>query len=130
MRTIIVWADYTWTDAEDFDYEKDWSWMSDDYMEIEVPESLDDDEIEQWLKDREKRPKQYLYCNHRLIATVISLDHAIDHMFENEEMMDVLQFELQDDGTRCMITPWLEDSMEVTYLLSDTGNLGHIGEGN
>lgn len=28
---IVMWPNGTWTHYDDFDYERDWAWMSDDY---------------------------------------------------------------------------------------------------
>ena len=36
---IAVWADYTWCHIEAIE---EYTWMSDDYMEIHVPESVFD----------------------------------------------------------------------------------------
>jgi hypothetical protein len=52
MEKIAVWADYTWC-FDDEELEEMTKCMSDDYMLIKVPESIED--IDQWLQ--ETRPQ-------------------------------------------------------------------------
>lgn len=54
-RKVVVWPDLTWVDYDDFDYEKDWKWKSDDYTEILVPGDLHDEDVERWLSDHAKK---------------------------------------------------------------------------
>ena len=43
MQTIIVWPDGTWCYLEDV---HDFSWKSDDFQRVHLPEEMDSDEID------------------------------------------------------------------------------------
>lgn len=36
LTKIVRWPDGTWVLHEEFDYERDWAWKSDDYEIVEV----------------------------------------------------------------------------------------------
>lgn len=35
---IMLWPDGTWADSDDFDWERDYSWKSDDYKQVTLTE--------------------------------------------------------------------------------------------
>jgi hypothetical protein len=48
VEKICVWPDYTWCYEEDLE---EYSHLSDDFMLLEIPEELEDDEeIDAWLE--------------------------------------------------------------------------------
>ena len=47
IRRVYVWADYTWCEEEDIE---DYSFKSDDHVLVEVPDVIEDDNLEDWLK--------------------------------------------------------------------------------
>ena len=47
IRRVYVWADYTWCEEEDIE---DYSFKSDDHVLVEVPDEIEDDDLEDWLK--------------------------------------------------------------------------------
>jgi hypothetical protein len=40
-QKVVLWPDGTTCPLEDFDYEQDWSWMSDDYEIVDL--EIDDE---------------------------------------------------------------------------------------
>lgn len=46
MQTIIAWADGTWCYTDEIGQ---FSWKSDDYCEIELPDHLDEHEIDSYI---------------------------------------------------------------------------------
>lgn len=48
----VIWPDYTIVRFEDFNYERDWSWKSDDYLTFYTPANFDDDDAIDWAREQ------------------------------------------------------------------------------
>ncbi len=66
----------------------------------------------------------HVYCNHRYLGEAKTMRSAIGLMFKNEEMLDVLDISLGDDGCRHIEPDLFGDGpMDVTYLITSEEGL-------